>query len=716
MLITEAYRAQQAALHATGNYGTTGRSYGPLVKALLASCQASSLLDYGCGSRRSLLESLEMPPDVVYEGYDPAVPAYADEPMPAELVVCIDVLEHIEPELLDGVLDHLASLCDPCGFFTIHTGPAQKVLSDGRNAHLTQQGESWWRPRLEQRFEVISLTPTANGFSVFVRSRQSTVPVPAGASAPMRLLKASGAQSAQGATSSPLAPNTATVEHKGRKMLFNTPNEMTVWRVKSLYTKEPDTIEWLEALPKGAVLLDVGANVGMYSIFAAAVRDAQVYAFEPESQNYALLNANIAANSLSEKITAFPAALSDEFQLGRLYLSNFSAGGSCHSFGEQVGFDLKPRQSHFTQGSVSVTLDYLVDSGAMPVPEFVKIDVDGFEHKVIAGARKTLANPKVRSVIVELNTHLVEHQQAIKLLEELGFEYDAAQAQGALRTGGAFEGVGEFIFWRKDPTGAHKVNFSKVFRFSLPSQSEGRRVLNHVLERVQQAALQTDPFPYSVVDNVFPDDYYRKMLAHFPNEESLRPIGETGRVTKDAYKERLTVLFTDDEFARMTPAQQAFWRDFASWMYSDQFLSAFIAKFHAHLEPRLANILSDKPTLELRGDALLVNDKTNYAIGPHTDAPHRLVTFLFYLPADASMRELGTSTYRHKDPAFKCWEGYHYPFDDFKRVSTIEFLPNRLFAFPKTGVTFHGVEPIKRANVNRPLLINNIRLLNKITH
>jgi Methyltransferase domain len=168
MLITDRYRAEQAALHAKGNYGTAALQYGATVAALLQSTGATSLLDYGCGSKRSLLQSLNLPVDVVYEGYDPAIPEYASPPCPAELVVCIDVLEHIEPDLLDNVLDNLAALCDPYGLFTIHSGPAVKILSDGRNAHLTQQGPDWWMPRLRQRFEVIESHAIANGFAVLV--------------------------------------------------------------------------------------------------------------------------------------------------------------------------------------------------------------------------------------------------------------------------------------------------------------------------------------------------------------------------------------------------------------------------------------------------------------------------------------------------------------------------------------------------------------------
>jgi FkbM family methyltransferase len=721
MLITEAYRMEQAALHAKGNYGTAALQYGQTVGALLKQTGAQSLLDYGCGSKRSLLQSLQLPESVVYEGYDPAIPEYATDPCPAELVTCIDVLEHIEPTLLDNVLSHLAELCDPYGFFTIHTGPAQKVLSDGRNAHLTQQGPDWWLPRLKQYFDVPLIQSIPSGFAILVRSKSSDLKLPLPSSLHLPLTGAAPVANKVTTREAVVskaadAQQRAVLEHQGVRMVYQTPNDATAWRVKTLYDKEPDTIRWIEGMQPESVLLDVGANVGMYTIFAAMTKKMTVVAFEPESQNYALLNSNIAANGLSERVVAYPLALSDKLDVNRLFLSQFGIGGSCHSFGEEVGFDLKPRSSAFSQGSFSISIDELIERQFIPVPHYIKLDVDGFEHKVLNGAKKTLADKRVKEILVELNTHLPEHQAVIVFLQELGFIYDENQAQGALRKSGTFEGVGEFIFRRSEPEAKKKQSLDQQFLISIPSSSQSRAVLEHVIQRVNQTPVTTDPFPYLVVDNIFPPDYYKEILKNFPRQDSLIPIGQTGRVSKESYKERHVVLFTEEEFSRLSPAQNNFWRQLAGWMYSDLFLNLFVMKFFDSLEPRFKNILANEKNIAARGDALLVNDKTNYAIGPHTDAPHRLVTFLFYLPEDDSMKDLGTSVFKPKDPSFVCWGGPHHGFEGFDKVKTVEFLPNRLLAFPKTERSFHGVESILRENVNRPLLINNIRLLNKITH
>jgi len=244
-----------------------------------------------------------------------------------------------------------------------------------------------------------------------------------------------------------LAP-VKTIEFQGRDMTFFTPNGPTFWRVESLFTKEPDTIEWIGGFAAGETLLDIGANVGMYTIFAARTRGVRVFAFEPESQNYAILNRNIHLNGLSGLVSAYCAALSDRPGFAHLHLSLFLAGGSCHSFGAPLDHHNQPAVAQFAQGCIATTVDDLVAAGAMPVPTHIKIDVDGLEHKVIAGAAKTLADRGVRSVLVEINTALEEHWEVVDALLALGFDYGRDQVARSVRTEGAFKGVGNYVFRR----------------------------------------------------------------------------------------------------------------------------------------------------------------------------------------------------------------------------------------------------------------------------
>src|SRR5206468_6026363 len=103
--------------------------------------------------------------------YDPAIPQWSRPPAPCRFVVSIDVLEHIEPDLLDNVLDDLRRVTAGAGLFSVHTGPAQKILADGRNAHLIQQPASWWLPQFMSRFELSTFQRTPAGFYVIVQRR-----------------------------------------------------------------------------------------------------------------------------------------------------------------------------------------------------------------------------------------------------------------------------------------------------------------------------------------------------------------------------------------------------------------------------------------------------------------------------------------------------------------------------------------------------------------
>ena len=231
-------------------------------------------------------------------------------------------------------------------------------------------------------------------------------------------------------------------------VIYSTPNIFTKFRVDSLRSKEPDTIAWIAGFQPDEVLVDIGANVGMYTIWAAKTRGTRVFAFEPESQNYGLLNKNIVLNGLSGQVIAYCVALSDESAFSHLYLSDFHTGGSCHTFGEQLDHRLERRESRYSQGCVSTTLDHLVETGVVPVPDHIKLDVDGIEHKVIHGCMNVPQNPGVKSVLIEINTNLELHRNIIRDMTALGFGYSETQVAAALRSEGAFAGVGNHIFYR----------------------------------------------------------------------------------------------------------------------------------------------------------------------------------------------------------------------------------------------------------------------------
>lgn len=167
MLISPEYAAQQQWLHEHTDYGVASVKYAPLVTEIVNKLEVTHLLDYGCGAKMRLIKSIKPKQKLTYQGYDPGVPELASAPVPAQMVACIDVLEHIEPEYLDNVLDHLLSLTELVVFLTIHTGPAGKTLPDGRNAHINQQPMDYWLPKIMARWEIQTVQQThAHAFYV----------------------------------------------------------------------------------------------------------------------------------------------------------------------------------------------------------------------------------------------------------------------------------------------------------------------------------------------------------------------------------------------------------------------------------------------------------------------------------------------------------------------------------------------------------------------
>lgn len=172
-LISEEYRKMQEELHRNPHYGVASVQYAPIVAQILDQVRPAALLDYGAGKGRlgeTLKTLMPNPPQIHH--YEPSRTDWAATPQPAPFVTCIDVLEHIEPELLDNVLDDLQRVTLDRGFFTVHTGPAVKILPDGRNAHLIQQPAAWWLPKFMTRFDLAVFQSMPQGFWIVVHARK----------------------------------------------------------------------------------------------------------------------------------------------------------------------------------------------------------------------------------------------------------------------------------------------------------------------------------------------------------------------------------------------------------------------------------------------------------------------------------------------------------------------------------------------------------------
>jgi hypothetical protein len=152
-----------------------GERHAPMVNAIIERMGITHVLDYGCGSRCSLAKGLKALHKLTYQAYDPGVEKFAAPPIPAQMVCCIDVLEHIEPTYLDNVLDDLRRLTEGILFATVSMVPAGKTLSDGRNAHLIQEPMSWWLPKFWERFELQTVQMMEKGAFLVIAYAKSQI-------------------------------------------------------------------------------------------------------------------------------------------------------------------------------------------------------------------------------------------------------------------------------------------------------------------------------------------------------------------------------------------------------------------------------------------------------------------------------------------------------------------------------------------------------------
>lgn len=157
MLISREYLKEQRRMHQNERYGAASKKFAPQVASLIKARNPKSILDYGAGkcALRDALGKILVGRRFVE--YDPGVKALSRSPARLfDLVCCIDVLEHIEPECLQDVLADIRRLTKRCAMLTIHTGPAGKTLSDGRNAHLIQEPLEWWHEKIAAHFDSVS--------------------------------------------------------------------------------------------------------------------------------------------------------------------------------------------------------------------------------------------------------------------------------------------------------------------------------------------------------------------------------------------------------------------------------------------------------------------------------------------------------------------------------------------------------------------------------
>jgi hypothetical protein len=229
----------------------------------------------------------------------------------------------------------------------------------------------------------------------------------------------------------------------------------------------------------------------------------------------------------------------------------------------------------------------------------------------------------------------------------------------------------------------------------------------HLIYRLANMEVRQFPFPHFHVPDVFPADFFARLLESFPEAVAMPTLKSVRTVGSGYSEQRLCVPLGPKHVAEMPAEKRAFWKENAPWLLGKPVLRALLRRFTPWLQERFKAF----DNVPFTNEILLVDDHTRFSLGPHSDSPKKVLTLLFYLPDDASQEHLGTSIYVPREPGFTCNGGPHYPFDRFERMYTVPFRPNTLFGFVKTADSFHGVEPISAdASSRRKLMLYDINV------
>jgi FkbM family methyltransferase len=228
-------------------------------------------------------------------------------------------------------------------------------------------------------------------------------------------------------------------KHGPISFLLYTPNHMCNFRHRTFSTKEPEMIEWIDKYG-GGVFFDIGANIGIYSLFYAKAKEGNVYSFEPSVFNLRQLAKNISINNLSERITIVSNPLSESSGVAKFINGSADEGGALSAFGVEYGHDGKPIISDISYSVLGFSLDDLLEKNVLTeTPCLIKIDVDGIEHLILKGASKILKSEKLRSIFIEVNDNFKEQAHQVKIiLESSGFTLKEKRRSEMLRSNEKF--------------------------------------------------------------------------------------------------------------------------------------------------------------------------------------------------------------------------------------------------------------------------------------
>lgn len=214
-----------------------------------------------------------------------------------------------------------------------------------------------------------------------------------------------------------------------KKVNFFSPNHLVKWRVQTFYSKEPETLDWIDKFntKKNIIFWDIGANIGLYSVYAAIKhRNCEVISFEPSTSNLRILSRNIFINNLVNKINILSSPLQNISNQNKFLSMNeteFLEGHALNTFGSNLNFEGRKFSPKMSYNVLGTSINYLLNNKILEIPDYIKIDVDGIEHLILDGGDKYLKHKKIKSIIIEVNeNYKVQFEKIMILMKNFNFE------------------------------------------------------------------------------------------------------------------------------------------------------------------------------------------------------------------------------------------------------------------------------------------------------
>jgi FkbM family methyltransferase len=206
-----------------------------------------------------------------------------------------------------------------------------------------------------------------------------------------------------------------------KKIFFFTPSPILQWRVETFYTKEPDTLKWIDNFKNNSknVFWDIGANIGLYSIYCSIKKKKlNIYSFEPSFLNLFPLSKNISINNLDNQVKIIQIPLHNKNKsFFKFFESSEIEGGALNSFQSKKKNSSKNKFSIF-----GLRADYLIKNNYLKKPNYIKIDVDGNEDLILEGFGKYLTNKSLYEILIEIDENKIKQKKKIlSILKKSGY-------------------------------------------------------------------------------------------------------------------------------------------------------------------------------------------------------------------------------------------------------------------------------------------------------